>query len=151
MTASCRNGHAVVTECAADYHSRMQTVAGNVYRLIESAGPGRRVQFRRNSGDGADLVVVAGYRGAEPPETLTEARVEALGTDSWRLSSREGSVEFTARAVDAIEVRPGLFRELHRPFALSAPDRLAARVLLALLRLPGGARLLRRWHANRTA
>ena len=46
---------------------------------------------------------------------------------------------------------PELYAELHRPFALGRGERLAARVLLALLRLPGGAAFLRRWHANRNA
>ena len=50
-----------------------------------------------------------------------------------------------------IIARPELYAELHRPFALGLGERLAARVLLALLRLPGGAGLLRRWHANRGA
>lgn len=56
-----------------------------------------------------------------------------------------------ARAVDRIALRPSLFHELHRPFALGAGERLAARWLLALLRLPGGAKLLRAWHARRSA
>jgi hypothetical protein len=47
--------------------------------------------------------------------------------------------------------RPDLYAELHRPFELRAGERMAARVLLALLRLPGGARLLRAWHAKRSA
>jgi hypothetical protein len=47
--------------------------------------------------------------------------------------------------------RPDLYVELHRPFALRTRDRLAARFLLALLRLPIGARLLRRWHSKRSA
>jgi hypothetical protein len=47
--------------------------------------------------------------------------------------------------------RPDLFDELHRPFALGRGERLVARLLLALLRLPGGAGLLRRWHAGRAA
>ena len=47
--------------------------------------------------------------------------------------------------------RPDLYAELHRPFALRRGERLAARLLLALLRLPGGARLLRAWHARRGA
>ncbi len=50
-----------------------------------------------------------------------------------------------------IVARPELYAELHRPFALGRGERLAARVLLALLRLPGGAALLRRWHASRGA
>lgn len=54
-----------------------------------------------------------------------------------------------AHGVDRIEMRPSLFDELHRPFALGTGERVAARCLLALLRLPGGAKLLRAWHARR--
>ena len=50
-----------------------------------------------------------------------------------------------------IVARPDLYAELHRPFALGRAERIAARVLLAMLRLPGGASLLRRWHARRSA
>lgn len=56
-----------------------------------------------------------------------------------------------ARPDFAIVARPDLYAEMHRPFALGRGERLAARVLLALLRLPGGAGLLRRWHARRAA
>ena len=56
-----------------------------------------------------------------------------------------------AQSVDHIELRPSLFSDLHRPFALGAGERFAARCLLALLRLPGGAKLLRAWHARRGA
>lgn len=45
--------------------------------------------------------------------------------------------------------RPELFATLHRPFALGRSERIAARLLLTLLRLPGGAGLLLRWHARR--
>jgi hypothetical protein len=54
------------------------------------------------------------------------------------------------REIERIEMRPSLFAALHRPFSLGAGERLAARALLALLRLPGGARLLRAWHAGRS-
>jgi hypothetical protein len=54
------------------------------------------------------------------------------------------------RVVERIETRPSLFEPLHRPFALGSGDRIAARALLALLRFPGGARLLRLWHAKRS-
>jgi hypothetical protein len=47
--------------------------------------------------------------------------------------------------------RPGLYATLHQPFELGRGERIAARVLLALLRLPGGAGLLLRWHARRGA
>jgi hypothetical protein len=45
--------------------------------------------------------------------------------------------------------RPELFATLHRPFTLGRGERMAARALLALLRLPGGGGLLLRWHARR--
>ncbi len=54
-----------------------------------------------------------------------------------------------ARPDFQIAARPDLYAELHRPFSLGRGARLAARILLALLRLPGGAGLLRRWHARR--
>jgi hypothetical protein len=47
--------------------------------------------------------------------------------------------------------RPRLYATLHQPFALGRGERMAARMLLALLRLPGGASLLLRWHARRGA
>jgi hypothetical protein len=50
-----------------------------------------------------------------------------------------------------IVARPDLYAELHRPFSLGRGERLVARILLALLRLPGGAGVLRRWHARRAA
>jgi hypothetical protein len=150
MRASCRNARAVVTDCAADYHFRMGAVASDGYRLVERAGPGRRVQFRRDAAGRAGLLVVSGYQGEEPPASVSDARIEALGAGAWRVSGREGSVRFTARAVDEIEMRPALFEGLHRPFALRTGERVVARVLLAMLRLPGGARLLRRWHARRS-
>ena len=57
----------------------------------------------------------------------------------------------SASADFQIVERPDLYADLHRPFALGRGERLAVRVLLALLRLPGGAGLLRRWHARRGA
>lgn len=65
-----------------------------------------------------------------------------------------GDSEIVVRGMhgeDRIEMRPSLFDALHRPFALGAGERIAARCLLALLRLPGGAKLLRAWHARRSA
>ena len=150
MRASCRNVHAVVTECAADYHLRMPATQALRYSLIERAGPGERVQWRAQ-GDACGAVIAAtAYRGAEPPRVLTSPRLEAAGAGAWRIAAREGSFEFSARAVDAIEERPLLFATLHAPFGVTARERFAARCLLALLRLPGGAGLLRRWHAGRT-
>lgn len=87
------------------------------------------------------------YHSRMPGDALVAPRVE-------RRTEPNGDAELVvhgARAVDHVALRPSLFRELHRPFALGAGERLAARGLLALLRLPGGARLLRAWHARRGA
>lgn len=124
------------------------------YQLVERNGPAGRRILRQNSGDRKDLFVIAGFRGADWPGTLTNPRIDALpGTTgerpSWRLSSDEGSFDFGAIAVERVETRPELYFPLHRRFALTTADRLAVRVLLWLLRLPGGARLLRGWHARR--
>ncbi len=73
-------------------------------------------------------------------EALTRSRGDAVVT----VRDRDG------RLALRIETRPSMFEPLHRPFALGAGDRLAARALLALLRFPGGARVLRLWHAKRS-
>jgi hypothetical protein len=71
-----------------------------------------------------------------------------------RRALQDGDAELVvrgARATDRIALRPSLFAPLHRSFALGAGERIAARALLALLRLPAGPRLLRAWHARRSA
>ncbi len=85
---------------------------------------------------------------------MTEPVVASIDTrnsarQAWRIVSAEGSFEFTARAVEMIEERAALYEPLHRAFKLSWTDRLAIRMLLWILRLPGGAGLLRRWQAHR--
>jgi hypothetical protein len=151
MRASCRNSRAVVTGCAADYHSRMPAVAANEYRLVERSGPGARVQFRRQVAGETRILVISGWHGAAPPATVTDPRLESSAAGAWRLSGSGGVAEFGARAADSIVMRPGLYEDLHRPFRLKRGERIAARCLLALLRLPGGARLLRNWHSKRNA
>jgi hypothetical protein len=151
MRASCRNPGWVVTARAADYHLRMPVSASREYRLVDRAGPGERVVLREEAGDRAGLLVVSGYRGPSLPAAITNARIEPRsGRDAWRLAGEQGYFDFEARAVDEIETCPSLYSGLHRPFALAAGDRFAVRVLLALLRLPGGPRLLRLWHAGRS-
>jgi hypothetical protein len=156
MHASCRNAAPVVAVIAAVYHSRMPAAEiTNAHRVVERDGPaGRRILERRTT-VGRERIVVANARGVAWPDTLSNAAVEPLERPAdgrhWRLSSDEGMFEFEARAVDRVEERPGLYAPLHRRFALSTMDRLGVRALLWLLRLPGGARLLRRWHARRNA
>ena len=152
MRASCRNPGAVVTARAADYHLQMPGTASAEYCLVDRAGPGQRVVLRQDAGDRTNLLAVSGYRGPALPAAITNARIESRGgRDAWRLAGDQGSYDFEARAVDEVETRPSLYEGLHRPFALTVGDRLAVRLLLALLRLPGGARLLRLWHARRSA
>jgi hypothetical protein len=92
-----------------------------------------------------------------PRGAVYHSRMSGSATIAPRVERRteaNGDAELVvhgARAVEHVALRPSLFRELHRPFALGAGERLAARVLLALLRLPGGAKLLRAWHARRGA
>jgi hypothetical protein len=119
-------------------------------RVIERAGPARRVTLRAESPAGADLWVLGGYEGPDLPDRFTRARLAPLPGGRYRIDAEQGPIEFAARAVDRIALRASLFDGLHRPFALGGGERLAARALLASLRLPGGARLLRAWHARRS-
>lgn len=88
------------------------------------------------------------------PVAMTDPVVESLASTGsaphgWRIDCAEGRFEFSALAVEVIEEQPSLYEPLHRRFSLSRTDRVAIRVLLWILRLPGGAGLLRRWHAHR--
>jgi len=121
------------------------------FRLVERAGPGQRVQWRASAGIDSAAIVASGFGRAVPPAALADPQLESRGAGAWRINARDHSFEFEARAVDAVEMRPSLLSGLHQPFALTARERFAARCLLALLRLPGGARLLRNWHAKRSA
>lgn len=98
-------------------------------------------------------IVVAGYRGALLPDVLTDPGISAVGAPGgdcvWSLSCAEGIFEFQARGIEQLEARPALFTVLLAPHALTRGERMAARVLLKLLGLPGGPRLLRAWHARR--
>lgn len=98
-------------------------------------------------------VVLSGYRGAELPESLSDVRLQAEEGDQpprrWRMSAREGTFEFRANSVEDQASRAGAFDALLSPYALGPRDRRMVRLLLGLLRLPGGAWLLRAWHASR--
>jgi hypothetical protein len=131
-----------------------QTVSA-IFEAVERNGPGGRLVLRSFSAGDLRRFVISGYDGPELPAALTDAVIEPQSSgegahDRWCLRSREGAFAFRARAVDLVEERPALYQPLHRPFAPSGSDRFAVRILLWLLRLPGGARLLRRWHAGRS-
>lgn len=121
------------------------------FRLVERSGPGQRVQWRASAGIDSAAIVASGFGRAVPPATLADPQLKFRGAGAWSIAAGDSSFEFEARAVDAVEMRPSLFAGLHQPFALAARERFAARCLLALLRWPGGARLLRNWHAKRSA
>lgn len=131
-----------------------QPASDTAFRIIERDGPAGRLVLRAESGERVHYLVISGYRGPALPERIERAQVieadAAAGPrQTWRLAAGPSDLEFEARAVDRIEECPALFAALHRPFALSGADRLGARALLGLLRLPGGARLMRLWHARR--
>ncbi len=152
MASSCRNTGSVVSASAADYHLQVPVDACREYHLVDRAGPGGRVVLRQDPGDGTRLLVMSAYRGPALPAAVANPRIESGGGHGiWRLIGDHGCITFHASAVDVIETRPALYESLHRRFTLAPRDRLALRVLLALLRLPGGARLLRRWQARRGA
>lgn len=128
----------------------------SAFQVFGPAEPAGRVVLRQASPGDARLIVISGYRGPRLPDALTgPAIAPAPGMPAqparWRLSAAEGTFEFEAGTVDFIEERPSLYAPLHRAFALSTSDRWAVRLLLWALRLPGGARLLRRWHGHRSA
>jgi hypothetical protein len=125
-----------------------------LFRIDSRNASAGRLVLRADAGDRTQYLVISRYQGPMLPATLTDPVVGPLGEAgppprAWRLTSAEGQFEFHALAIDAIDEWPALYQPLHRPFALRSWDRLAVRVLLWLLRLPGGAALLRRWHANR--
>lgn len=120
------------------------------YRLVESGGPAGRLVLRQEDADVARLIVCSGFEGRLLPAIVTAPKITALDGGRWLLRCCEGTFEFGARGVQHLEQRPSLYEPMHRPFALSRVDRLAIRLLLALLRMPGGTRLLRHWHSRRS-
>jgi hypothetical protein len=145
----------VVTAIVADYHLRMSgSNPSEVFRIVERAGTGNRLWLRGEGVDRIAHIAASVYEGPTLPDSVTHPilqRREGAGPHSWQLGCDQGRFDFESAVVERIETQPALYVPLHRPFALSAADRMAVRILLAVLRLPGGARLLRRWHAGRSA
>jgi hypothetical protein len=124
-----------------------------VFRVEPGPAAGS-IRFRGSGRHGDRFLDFAQYDGPKLPAVLTDPVVEVLSCSdraqtNWRVSCTEGQFEFRAIAVQQIEECQAFYEPLHRRFRLSGSDRLAVRVLLWLLRLPGGAALLRRWHAHR--
>lgn len=114
---------------------------------VRDEGAGRVVLESR--APGAAVVFVTGYAGLPLPPGLDDAALEPVGPGTWRLTSAGVTFDFAARGMDVLQPQPGLFDELLAPFALKRRERRLVGVLLRLLRLPGGAWLLRRWHSRR--
>jgi len=140
---------AVVASIGGEYSLWMASAAHAANFRIASRGPAGRLVIRGATKDGAELVVIAGFRGPALPEVLTNPTLAETSAGQWRLSSSQGTFEFAARGVDRIALRPALYEPLHARFALSRADRVAVRVLLRMLRFPGGTRILRWWQILR--
>jgi hypothetical protein len=115
---------------------------------VRDEGAGRIVLESR--GPEAAVVVITGYAGPSLPPDLVDALLEQAGPGVWRLVNAGATTDFVARGVEVLVSQPGLFGELTAPFALKRRERRLVGVLLRLLRLPGGAWLLRRWHSRRS-
>jgi hypothetical protein len=96
---------------------------------------------RRMPGDASQSMRIVERAGRAGRVVLRES---GRGDSEALVQDAEG------QTIERIEMRPSLYADLHRPFAPGTGEKLAARCLLALLRLPGGAKLLRAWHARRS-
>jgi hypothetical protein len=117
----------------------MQSIEAPARALrISDEGSGRIAL--ETPGEAGETRIFLGYDGPPLPARLEEARLESLAP---------GQFDFRARGLELLEPKPELFAELLAPFALGQRDRWLVGILLKLLRLPGGAWLLRRWHSRR--
>lgn len=122
------------------------------FTVIQATADAASISLAAGASPGLQ-VVVTGYQGPMLPRLIHDPRLQPTGETveprTWRLACREGEFRFTARGVEQHEALPGLFDPLLAGFALRPRDRTVVRVLLRLLRLPGGAWLMRAWHASR--
>lgn len=127
--------------------------AGGTYRVLYPAEPARTLILAPEPDGPGHRFVIAAWAGERLPEVVTGPRIESLeegdAPGRFRLTCREGCFDFAARGIEVLEDRPALFDESLAPFALRPRDRSVVRWLLGLLRLPGGAWLLRLWHSRR--
>ena len=129
------------------------TGADGTYRVLRSAEPARTLVLAPEPAGSGPRFVIAGWSGGDLPAVVSRPRLERLADEGasgrFRLSCAEGRFEFGALGVEVLEDRTGLFDVPLAEFALRPRDRSVVRWLLRLLRLPGGARLLRAWHTRR--
>ena len=137
----------MVAAIVGDYSLPMTDVTA--FRVVERQGPFSRLVLRHRADEATRLIVISGYRGNALPERITQPELTQGGDDHWRLNCAEGVFEFQARGIDRLTLRPGLYEPMHARFKLSGADRIAIRVLLRMLRFPGGMRVLRWWESLR--
>jgi len=129
-----------------------EMVLEGAFTVVQVAAEGGSVSLASGTLPGTQWVI-SGYRGPVLPRLIHDPRLGPAGgtaaPGAWRLGCREGEFPFTARGVERHEALPGLFDPLLAGFSLRPRDRTVVRVLLRLLRLPGGAWLMRAWHASR--
>lgn len=128
-------------------------VTGNAYRLLRPTPPGRTLVLVPDEGTAAETYVFADCDAGELPDHLHGLLVEEAGSEGepsrWQIACVEGRFGIAARGLEVLAGKPQLFDELLAPFRLRERDRKVVRWLLGLLRLPGGAWLLRAWHTRR--
>ena len=112
-----------------------------------------RADVVRYVGEGGLELRLEGVSGVELPsvaDSLSVAELADEGPAPIRL--RVGAAEFqlVPRSWRVHEAQPQFFQSALAGFGPSAGEARALKWLLRLLRLPGGARLLSRWHARRS-
>jgi hypothetical protein len=126
---------------------------GTAYRVVRPARPGRALVLAPDEGVAAETYVFADCDAGEIPDRLHGLLVEEAGAGGertrWELACDEGRFTLAGRGLEVLVPEPLLFDELLAPFGLRERDRTVVGWLLGLLRLPGGAWLLRAWHTRR--
>lgn len=129
------------------------TASGNAHRVIRPARAGRPLVLAPNAGTRIETYVFSDCEADGIPDRLHGLLVEEVGSRGnrarWELACEEGRFALEGRGLEVLAAEPHLFDELLTPFALRARDRKVVGWLLRLLRLPGGAWLLRAWHTRR--
>jgi hypothetical protein len=116
-----------------------------------------REHYARAPAERADVIrYVAGatevrFEGtlAELPETVDGLGLEELPGGALGVETGGRRYQIAARGWRVHEARPDFYKAELAAFAPTRAEARAFRLLLRLLRLPGGARLLRWWHGWR--
>lgn len=130
-----------------------EAAKSRIHRALRPADPGRTLLLVPEGDEAAETFVFSEGDCAAIPDTVHGLRVEQVGPVGdrlrWELACDEGRFEVQGRGVEILSSRPQLFDDLLAPYALRRRDRRVVAWLLGLLRLRGGAWLLRAWHSRR--